>query len=66
MTQAEIIYGVLKDHPYNTVAELEKICDVPRPALYKRLPELRKKGLAYKTRSRICTVTGKRAGVWYV
>jgi predicted HTH transcriptional regulator len=64
-TQALRVLQVLKEHPGLTSRELAKVSGIAHEVMHKRLPDLRRNGLARKEGTKKCTVTEHTAARWY-
>lgn len=57
------IVALFPGHTAQEMAQLARLRDIR--TLNRRLCELERKGLIVRQRARVCSVTGRRAHVWY-
>ncbi len=64
-SQLQVVLEATRRHPGHTSAELAAVAGLDRYMVARRRPDLEKRGLVSKDASSHCTVTGRRARIWF-
>lgn len=63
-TQKGIVLTALRAHPGSTASEIGSRSHLGQHVVARRLPDLLRDQLVYKTEARECRITGNRARTW--